>query len=63
MAATINATEAFILSYFDQNPLSQIGMIITRDSVAEKLTELSGKQHLVLGINIERKSCKTHCRD
>ena len=42
MAATINATEAFILSYFDQNPLSQIGIIITRDSVGEKLTELSG---------------------
>eukprot|EP01119_Soliformovum_irregulare_P004101 TRINITY_DN15109_c0_g1_i1.p1 TRINITY_DN15109_c0_g1~~TRINITY_DN15109_c0_g1_i1.p1 ORF type:complete len:392 (-),score=96.84 TRINITY_DN15109_c0_g1_i1:22-1197(-) len=33
--------EAFIGDFFDQNPLSQMGLIITRNSVADKLTELS----------------------
>ncbi|KAI9208941.1 Ssl1-like-domain-containing protein [Polychytrium aggregatum] len=38
----------FILEYFDQNPLSLMGIIVTRDGVAEKLTELEGnpKHHL-----------------
>lgn len=34
--------ETFILDFFDQNPISQMGLIITRNGVAEKLTELSG---------------------
>ena len=34
--------EEFIYDYFDQNPISQMGVIITRNGVAEKLTELSG---------------------
>jgi transcription initiation factor TFIIH subunit 2 len=38
---TQKAVESFILNYFDQNPLSQMGIIISRNSVAEKLTELS----------------------
>ncbi len=41
-AVTKRLVESFILSYFDQNPLSQLGIIVTRNSVAEKLTELSG---------------------
>jgi transcription initiation factor TFIIH subunit 2 len=38
----------FINEYFDQNPLSHISVIISRDSVAEKLTELGGnpKSHI-----------------
>eukprot|EP00898_Chlorokybus_atmophyticus_P003211 jgi/Chlat1/3891/Chrsp26S04175 len=31
----------FIVEFFDQNPLSQLGLIVTRNGVAEKLTELS----------------------
>ncbi|KAK9723377.1 hypothetical protein K7432_001986 [Basidiobolus ranarum] len=42
LGLTVNYVEAFILEYFDQNPISQIGLIITRDGIAEKLTELSG---------------------
>lgn len=32
----------FIKEYFDQNPISQLSLCITRDRVAERLTELSG---------------------
>jgi len=35
--------EEFIMEYFDQNPISQLGVIVTRDGLAEKLTELSGQ--------------------
>ena len=28
--------------FFDQNPLSQLGLMIMRDGLAEMLTELSG---------------------
>ncbi|KAI9595811.1 Ssl1-like-domain-containing protein [Syncephalis fuscata] len=39
---TLSLAETFIGEYFDQNPISQLGIIITRDGIAEKLTELSG---------------------
>uniref|UniRef100_H0VDH6 VWFA domain-containing protein n=1 Tax=Cavia porcellus TaxID=10141 RepID=H0VDH6_CAVPO len=32
----------FVEEYFDQNPISQIGIIVTKSKRAEKLTELSG---------------------
>lgn len=32
----------FIREYFDQNPISQLSLCVTRDRVAERLTELSG---------------------
>lgn len=32
----------FIHSYFDQNPISQLGIIVTHNQIAEKITELSG---------------------
>lgn len=41
LLCTLSLCVTFISEYFDQNPLSQIGIIITRDGVAEKLTELS----------------------
>lgn len=34
--------EGFIKEYFDQNPLSQLGMLACYNKVAEKITELSG---------------------
>lgn len=34
--------QLFIKEYFDQNPISQLGIIVTRNKVAIKLTELSG---------------------
>eukprot|EP01102_Stenamoeba_stenopodia_P000300 TRINITY_DN1027_c0_g2_i1.p1 TRINITY_DN1027_c0_g2~~TRINITY_DN1027_c0_g2_i1.p1 ORF type:complete len:352 (-),score=49.68 TRINITY_DN1027_c0_g2_i1:409-1464(-) len=42
MAVVTKGVTAFIREYFDQNPISQLGLVITRNSVAEKITELSG---------------------
>ncbi|KAG0328748.1 hypothetical protein BGZ99_004608 [Dissophora globulifera] len=42
LSLTFTYLEAFIAEYFDQNPISQIGLIGTKDGLAEKLTELSG---------------------
>ncbi|CEP09348.1 hypothetical protein [Parasitella parasitica] len=39
---TLTYAQQFVIEYFDQNPISQLGIIITRDGIAEKLTELSG---------------------
>lgn len=33
--------QRFIRTFFDENPLSQLGIIVLRNGVAEKLTELS----------------------
>lgn len=40
--------QKFIGEYYDQNPISQMGVILTRDRSAERLTELSGnpKNHI-----------------
>mmetsp|Transcript_3700 Transcript_3700/g.16249 ORF Transcript_3700/g.16249 Transcript_3700/m.16249 type:complete len:402 (+) Transcript_3700:95-1300(+) len=32
----------FFREYFNQNPLSQLGLVVTRNGIAERLTELSG---------------------
>ncbi|PVU99746.1 hypothetical protein BB559_000438 [Furculomyces boomerangus] len=37
----LQTMETFITAFFEQNPLSQIGLIITRDGLAEKVTGLS----------------------
>ncbi|EGC33332.1 TFIIH subunit [Dictyostelium purpureum] len=38
----IQNTEQFIKEFFDQNPISQLSIIITKNSKAEKISELSG---------------------
>ncbi|XP_033097919.1 general transcription factor IIH subunit 2-like [Anneissia japonica] len=40
--STIKLLESFIEEYFDQNPISQLGMLTTSNMRAEKLTELGG---------------------
>ncbi|CAI0388202.1 unnamed protein product [Linum tenue] len=42
MAVIAKHVEAFIREFFDQNPLSQIGLVIIKDGVAQSLTELGG---------------------
>jgi transcription initiation factor TFIIH subunit 2 len=42
ISATVSSVESFIEDFFDQNPLSQIGIILSRNSIAEKITELGG---------------------
>jgi transcription initiation factor TFIIH subunit 2 len=33
--------QLFVRAFFDENPLSQLGLIVMRNGVAERLTELS----------------------
>nr|CAG4645519.1 EOG090X05VA [Lynceus sp. MCZ IZ 141354] len=37
--------EGFIGEFFDQNPISQMGIIVTRNKRAEKVSELAGNPH------------------
>ncbi|XP_073535533.1 general transcription factor IIH subunit 2 isoform X3 [Phyllobates terribilis] len=48
LTCTLKLLEYFVDEYFDQNPISQIGLLITRNKRAEKLTELAGnpRQHI-----------------
>lgn len=48
LAVTIKVVADFVRSFFDQNPLSQLGLVATRDGRAERITELSSnpKAHL-----------------
>ncbi|CAG8598266.1 10467_t:CDS:2, partial [Diversispora eburnea] len=39
---TLSYAEQFILEFFDQNPISQLGIIVSKGGVAERLTGLSG---------------------
>ncbi|XP_067005877.1 general transcription factor IIH subunit 2 isoform X2 [Anabrus simplex] len=39
---TIKLLEGFVEEFFDQNPISQLGIIITRNMRAEKISELAG---------------------
>ncbi|KAF2988470.1 hypothetical protein EK904_004977, partial [Melospiza melodia maxima] len=48
LTCTLKLLEYFVEEYFDQNPISQIGLIVTKNKRAEKMTELSGnsKKHV-----------------
>ncbi|XP_032239653.2 general transcription factor IIH subunit 2 [Nematostella vectensis] len=48
LSCSAKLLENFITEYFDQNPISQLGLIITKNKRAEKLSELSGnpKHHI-----------------
>lgn len=37
-----SCVKKFITEYFDQNPISQVSLAVTRDRVAQKITDLSG---------------------
>uniref|UniRef100_A0A8C9TY87 General transcription factor IIH subunit n=1 Tax=Scleropages formosus TaxID=113540 RepID=A0A8C9TY87_SCLFO len=43
LTSTLKLMEYFVDEYFDQNPISQIGIIITKNKRAEKLTDLAGE--------------------
>ena len=40
-AVMAGVIQRFIRAFFDENPLSQLGIVVLRNGVAEKLTELS----------------------
>ncbi|XP_068594423.1 general transcription factor IIH subunit 2 [Brachionichthys hirsutus] len=48
LTSTLKLMETFVDEYFDQNPISQVGIIITKNKRAEKLTDLAGnpKKHI-----------------
>ncbi|MCJ8746638.1 hypothetical protein PDJAM_G00144160 [Pangasius djambal] len=48
LASTLKLMEYFVEEYFDQNPISQIGIITTKNKRAEILTDLAGnpKKHI-----------------
>uniref|UniRef100_A0A803Y6H9 VWFA domain-containing protein n=1 Tax=Meleagris gallopavo TaxID=9103 RepID=A0A803Y6H9_MELGA len=48
LTCTLKLLEYFVEEYFDQNPISQMGLIVTKNKRAEKMTELSGnpKKHI-----------------
>lgn len=56
MVFVANCVEAFVREFFDQNPLSQLGIVIIKNGVAHRLTDLSGspESHIkALGNNLE----------
>ena len=48
ISVILKLLESFFDQFFDQNPISQIGIIVTRNKRAERVSELSGnpKNHL-----------------
>jgi transcription initiation factor TFIIH subunit 2 len=44
--AMFGAAQDFIRSFFDENPLSQLGIVIMRDGVARQITELSSSPEM-----------------
>jgi transcription factor Ssl1 len=42
LEATSSAVQKFIVDYYDQNPISQLAIILSRDRTAEKCSDLSG---------------------
>lgn len=45
---TIKYAQEFVTEFFDQNPISQLGIIVTRDGMAERISPLGGNpvEHL-----------------
>ena len=41
---TLNTVGFFIKQFFSQNPISQLALLITRDGLAQRLTDLSGSE-------------------
>ncbi|NXG10720.1 TF2H2 factor, partial [Sakesphorus luctuosus] len=51
LTCTLKLLEYFVEEYFDQNPISQIGLIVTKSKRAEKMTELSGREVVFFGFH------------
>jgi len=41
---TLQYLRSFVVEWFDQNPLGQVGVILLRDRLAEVLVPICGKQ-------------------
>ena len=40
---TLRNVEAFLVEFFDQNPISQVGLIFTNNGIATKAVDLTGE--------------------
>ncbi|KAK2167862.1 hypothetical protein LSH36_23g09001 [Paralvinella palmiformis] len=60
LIATAKLLEYFINEYFDQNPISQLGILLTQSKRAEKYTELGGnpKRHIASLQKLKEKTCQ-----
>ena len=60
MAVMLEAAKAFVANFFDQNPISTLAVIVTKDGRADRLTELScnPRQHLDALSQLGSQSCE-----
>ncbi|KAL3308247.1 General transcription factor IIH subunit 2 [Cichlidogyrus casuarinus] len=60
LICTIKLLRSFIKEYFDQNPISQLGLLLMTDKQIERLTELSGnpRYHLAALDELESRTCQ-----
>ncbi|XP_074654327.1 general transcription factor IIH subunit 2-like isoform X2 [Tubulanus polymorphus] len=60
LLSSLKLLETFVEEYFDQNPISQLGIIVTRSKRSEKLTELGGnpKRHIAALKTLQKKTCQ-----
>ncbi|KAK5670709.1 hypothetical protein BDV3_005089 [Batrachochytrium dendrobatidis] len=56
---TLNFLEMFVVEFFDQNPLSHLGIIGTKDGMVEKWAELSGNPSEILKALTKRSNRET----
>nr|KAG5710099.1 hypothetical protein BaRGS_030175 [Batillaria attramentaria] len=57
---TLKLLEHYVEEYFDQNPISQLGIMVTRNKRAEKITELGGnpRRHVTALQSLASKPCQ-----
>ncbi|CAL1548578.1 unnamed protein product [Lymnaea stagnalis] len=60
LIATLKLLEFFVEEYFDQNPISQLGLLISRNKRAEKITELGGnpRRHIKALETLSTQACQ-----
>ncbi|BFZ23902.1 hypothetical protein BsWGS_26941 [Bradybaena similaris] len=60
LAATLKLLEMFVEEYFDQNPISQIGFLISRNKRSERITELGGnpRRHIKALRDMATQACQ-----
>ncbi|KAK1271999.1 hypothetical protein QJS04_geneDACA022043 [Acorus gramineus] len=57
MAVVAKCVEAFIKEFFDQNPLSHVGIVIIKDGIAQRLTDLGGSPELQIKALMGKLEC------
>lgn len=57
MAVVAKHVEAFVREFFDQNPLSQIGLVVIKEGVAHSLTDIGGSPESHIKALISKLEC------